>query len=254
MLAVTSIQFVPRDRFPQAPRPFVLESPDMPSTTASPKRPRRLALWLGFVLALTTLSYLGQAGDGEQAEDLAYRYDFAIAGLVVDALLLGVVFLIAWGLPWREVFALRRPERWGRSLALVGAGLVAILVVGALLNPFLDAGEEQGLVPEDWDPDRAGAFAVFAILVVVGAPIFEELTYRGLGFGLLAPYGTWLAVAVTALLFGASHGLLEGLPILVLFGVVLGVVRARTASVYPPMLLHATFNGLALATVPLGVG
>jgi membrane protease YdiL (CAAX protease family) len=70
--------------------------------------------------------------------------------------------------------------------------------------------------------------------------------YRGLGFTLLAPYGTWIAILVTGLLFGAAHGLVLGFPILSLFGILLGWLRSKTGSVYPCMFVHAIFNATAL--------
>jgi len=82
--------------------------------------------------------------------------------------------------------------------------------------------------------------------VHLAAPAVEELTYRGLGLSLVTPYGPWLAVIVTGILFGAAHGLLIALPVLAFFGIVVGWLRVRTDSIYPPMLLHATFNGTAL--------
>ena len=71
---------------------------------------------------------------------------------------------------------------------------IGILIVGAALDPFLDAGEEQGLTPSEWDSGRAAAFAANAIVVVGIAPVIEELTYRGLGFSLLRPYGEAAAI------------------------------------------------------------
>jgi membrane protease YdiL (CAAX protease family) len=64
---------------------------------------------------------------------------------------------------------------------------------------------------------------------------------------LLARFGTVLAVAGTAAAFAADHGLVEGFPALFLFGVAVAIVRVRTGSLYPGMLLHACFNSLALA-------
>jgi hypothetical protein len=62
-------------------------------------------------------------------------------------------------------------------------------------------------------------------------------------------------VTVTSLAFGLAHGLVVALPVLTIFGVVLGVLRVRTDSVYPPIVLHAFFNGAALiAAVTLDVG
>ena len=74
----------------------------------------------------------------------------------------------------------------------------------------------------------------------------EELTYRGLGFTLLSPYGTWVSILVTGVLFGLAHGLLVALPVLTAFGIVIGWLRARTDSIYPAIVLHALFNGAAL--------
>jgi membrane protease YdiL (CAAX protease family) len=63
-----------------------------------------------------------------------------------------------------------------------------------------------------------------------------------------------LAILVTGALFGLTHGLLIGLPVLAFFGVIVGWLRVRTDSVYPGMLLHGTFNGVALIAAVSGVG
>lgn len=214
----------------------------------------RLVAWLIFVLALTALAYAGRLGDSEPPEDIAYRYSYAIAAAVQYAVMLGILLLIARGLPARELFGLRRPPSWPRALGLAAIALVAIWVVSAALSPFLDATDEQGLVPDEWDSSRAGAFAAFFVVVAFIAPAVEELTYRGLGFSLLAPYGTTVAILATGLLFGLAHGLLVALPVLTFFGIAIGWLRARSASIYPPMALHATFNATALVVSVTGVG
>jgi hypothetical protein len=43
-----------------------------------------------------------------------------------------------------------------------------------------------------------------------------------------------------------AHGLLEGLPILIVFGSGLAFLRAQTDSVYPGMVVHGIFNAVAL--------
>ena len=214
----------------------------------------RLVAWLIFVLALTALSYAGRLDGSEPPDDIAFRYGYAIAAAVQYAVMLGILLLIARGLDVHRVFALRRPASWWRALGYAAVALVAIWIVGAALSPFLDATEEQGLVPDEFDSSRAGAFAAFFVVVVFVAPAVEELTYRGLGFALLAPYGAPLAIVVTGLLFGLAHGLLIALPVLTFFGFAIGWLRWRSDSIYPPMLLHATFNGTALILSVAGVG
>jgi uncharacterized protein len=214
----------------------------------------RLVAWLTFVLALTALAYAGRLGDSEPPEDIAYQYRYAIAAAVQYAVMLGILLLIARGLPVRELFALRRPRSWWHALGFSAITLVAIWIVSAALSPFLDATEEQGLVPDEWDSSRAGAFAAFFVVVAFVAPAVEELTYRGLGFSLLAPYGTIVAILVSGVLFGLAHGLLVALPVLTFFGIAIGWLRARTDSIYPPMALHAAFNATALIVSVAGVG
>jgi membrane protease YdiL (CAAX protease family) len=217
------------------------------ATPVETRYPRsRLIGWLVFVVAFAALGYASRFAGGDTPDDLAYHYSSSVAAVVQYAFMLGILLLIARGLPKRELFALHRPASWPRALGLTAGALVAIWIVGGALSPFLDATDEQGLVPKGWDSSRAGAFIAFFVAVTALAPIVEELTYRGLGFTLLAPYGQRTAIIVTGVLFGAAHGLLLALPVLVAFGIAVAWVRARTGSVYPGMLLHGTFNGVAL--------
>ena len=66
-------------------------------------------------------------------------------------------------------------------------------------------------------------------------PFAEELTYRGLGYSLLIPFGRWPTIFLVGLLFGLAHGLLVSLPIIVAFGCALAWIRDRTDSVVPGM-------------------
>ena len=73
----------------------------------------------------------------------------------------------------------------------------------------------------------------------------------GLGGGdtvavLLPPHGQTAAILVIGVTFGLWHGLIEALPVLIIFGIGLAYLRSRTNSIYPGMILHATFNGAAL--------
>ena len=161
--------------------------------------------------------------------------------------MLGILLLIARGLADpRDVRAAQARVLASGARSLPRRRCFAIWLVGAALEPFLDANGEQGLVPDEWDSSRAAPFAAFFVTVAVVAPVVEELTYRGLGYSLLAPYGPWVAVVVTGILFGLSHGLLVALPILAFFGLVVGWLRMKTDSVYPSMILHGVFNGVAL--------
>jgi membrane protease YdiL (CAAX protease family) len=196
---------------------------------------------------MALLAYSSRATGGKPPEDALYQWGTAASAAIVYAVVLALVLLIARGGPARELLALRPPSSWARAFGWALAVFVLVLIAGAALDPFLDAGEEQGLTPSEWDSDRAAAFAANAIVVAAIAPVVEELIYRGLGYSLLRPYGLASAIVGVGLAFGLAHGLIEALPILSLFGMGLAWLRERTDSVYPPILLHAAFNGFALA-------
>lgn len=209
--------------------------------------------WRVTVRGETTLALDGSEGSGAYTGggtiavgDLLYRWSTVVGGAVQYALILALVLFIARGLA-PAVLGLRPPSSWRGAAGWIAASIVAIWVIGAALNPFLEAGEEQGLVPQDWDPDRAAAFAANFVVVALVAPVVEELTYRGLGFAAVQQFfGGGAAVVVTSLAFGLAHGLVIALPVLAIFGLILGWLRLRTSSLYPPIILHAIFNGAAL--------
>jgi hypothetical protein len=207
----------------------------------------RLVGWAILVGILATISYAANLADaGDPPDDVLYRWSTAIGGLVQYAIIAAIVLALCRGLA-RETLGLRRPDSWRSAIGKTLLALVAIWVVGAVLNVFLEAGEEQGLVPDGWESDRAAPFAANFVVVALVAPVVEELTYRGLGFAALrSAFGVGAAVAVTSLAFGLAHGLVVGLPVLTIFGAILAWLRLRTDSLYPPIVLHAVFNGAAL--------
>jgi membrane protease YdiL (CAAX protease family) len=198
------------------------------------------------VLFLVVVGYASRVAGGDPPKDALYQYDTAIGGVLIYGILLAVLVLIARGLPAREFFALHRPASWPKALGLSLLSYIVILTGAALILWALDAGDEQGLAPEDWDSSRAGAYAANFVSVALVGPIVEELMYRGAGMTLLARYGPLLAVLVTGVAFGLGHGLVLALGALVLFGIVTAVLRLRTGSVYPCIIVHCVFNATSL--------
>lgn len=208
--------------------------------------PGRTVGWLVLVAVLAAISYAGRLSAGQPDRDVLYQYSSAVGAAIQYGILLGVLLLIGRGLDLRELLALRSPPSWWRAAGLAVAAFVSIYVVAGAVDVFLDPAEEQGLTPERWEPDRAGAYAANFAAVALLAPVVEELVYRGAGVSLLERWGRWLAVLVTAVAFAAAHGLLEAFPILFFFGVALAWLRLRTESIVPCIAVHALFNAAAL--------
>lgn len=202
--------------------------------------------WFAFAATFSVLNYAARFSGPEPPKDVAYRWESSIAAVVQFALILAIVLLIARGREKREFFALRGPLSWGQAAAISIAVIVGILIMAQTLAPFVDPEAEQGLTPTYWDPDRIAQFAAYAFAVTIAGPIVEELMFRGAGFSLLEPFGKWTAIVAVGVTFGLVHGLLEGLPIIMAFGLGLAYLRSQTQSLYPCVLLHSAFNATAL--------
>jgi membrane protease YdiL (CAAX protease family) len=142
--------------------------------------------------------------------------------------------------------------RWGLGDAPLGfaAGLLTQLILIPLLyGPIfwltdLDSSDLED--PARGLTDRAtNSFGVAMLILIVGigAPIVEEIFYRGLlQRSLERRFGVWTGILGSAVLFGVSHFQLLQLPALVMFGVVLGVLAQRTGRLAAPIAAHIVFN------------
>lgn len=99
--------------------------------------------------------------------------------------------------------------------------------------------------------------AVVGLLVALGAPIVEELFFRGLllrslerAFGFMPKgFGATLAIVVSAVIFGLVHAETLQLLGLVAFGLVLGTLAHTTGRLGPSTVAHAAFNAVAVISL-----
>lgn len=87
---------------------------------------------------------------------------------------------------------------------------------------------------------QTNSFSMFLYLGL-GAPVVEEIVFRGAILRGLERYGKWFAVLISALLFGVFHGNLIQSPYAFLVGLVLGYVALRYNIVWA-MVLHMINN------------
>ncbi|MDQ1445467.1 MAG: protease family protein [Acidimicrobiaceae bacterium] len=220
-----------------------------------PNQPKRWGLGhalIGYVVAyllagLAVGVYAGLAGVHEGQRTL---------GLAI-ASLLGL-----WtGMAGAVVFAVRRqpggtlPSEFGLAFqwsdvplgAAVGLAsqlfLVRLLYLPFQLNDPDLARKLEKPARELTDLAHGPAFAVLAVLITVGAPLVEELFFRGLlQRSLLRRLGPVWAVGLSAAAFGLAHYQPLQLLGLVAFGVVLGLLAWRTGRLGPGIIAHVFFN------------
>jgi len=122
-------------------------------------------------------------------------------------------------------------------VSLVLASLVAVVVTrftGPLSSTAGDIGVNQSGV----------VLVLFVLLAMFGAPIVEEIAFRGLLFGALskARVNEYLVVIITALVFALFHFEPKRFVILFVIGLILGEVRRRTGSTSAAIVAHIVNN------------
>jgi membrane protease YdiL (CAAX protease family) len=220
-----------------------LEAPYSPEDAVSDARARRALAFSAFMLL-----FLYYAASWLQTAE--FRADRPFRGVAITlwgfVLLPALVYPLLARVPYRETLGLRGAP--ARSFLLVPplalAALVLVTAYMALQNQFLHAPRALDEVFRDLigkaDLGLLPALGLFA----VSPGICEELLWRGAVQGELEPRRRPVRTAVTVgLLFGLFHLSVHRFVPTALLGALLAVVRHRSGSVIPCMLLHAIYNG-----------
>jgi membrane protease YdiL (CAAX protease family) len=218
---------------------------------------------LGPVLGLLLLG-LGLAGmvlAASLTRDLGLR-------LTLMAGELGLVLpgLIALGgrTPLAETLALQRLGVRSALLSVVAGAALWVFSLG-LMNVqvlfwkppevFLETFRELHRALRPRNPLDA---MVSVVAIAILPATCEELLFRGVVLpSFLRTTGPLLAVGMSALLFGVIHVqylpgqplMLDRVPFAIAVGVFLGLLRLRSASLWPPVIAHATLNTLTFVVV-----
>ncbi len=83
------------------------------------------------------------------------------------------------------------------------------------------------------------ALAIFAVIL---APIFEELFFRKVIIDRLAPYGEWMAIVLSSVLFGLFHCNLSQFFYATALGLIFGFLYLKTRKIIYTVILHAIIN------------
>jgi membrane protease YdiL (CAAX protease family) len=149
---------------------------------------------------------------------------------------------------------IRRFTLYGAGLALAAYGAY-IGFVGTFYAPFIQP--EQQDITRDLGVDESTLAAIVGgILIVVLAPISEEIFFRGFFFGALRTRLTlWPAAAISATIFGLLHlssGDLSVVPPLIVLGLLLAWLYEYNGSLGPPIMLHMINNAIAYSVLTFG--
>lgn len=204
-----------------------------------------------------TGSMLAKPEAGADAEAQVWPFVTALLASQVSAIVLTLLASRAFDSRPRDVLALAPPAQGARiylsafalMLALFGAYSVAVWLI------------DPATIVKDLRPFsammRSDAWLLAFIAIAVGAPLMEELLFRGFLLSALANSRLGFAAGslVTALCWTALHASYSwiGLVEVLAAGLYFSWLLWRTGSLLVPMFCHAAYNaGVALALIVYG--
>ena len=157
------------------------------------------------------------------------------------------------GAPAAEYLGLRS---FSIKATLVGLPIIILYIVSySLIYNLFDTTAETDVMLDVYATTASPVLLWLA--VVVFAPVFEEILFRGFlytGFR-SSRIGVVGAVIITSLLWAGSHlqYQLFGIILIFILGIILGIVRQKTGSLWVPMIMHGFNNLLAMILLALDI-
>jgi CAAX protease family protein len=199
------------------------------------------ALAAGVALAIP-FSIIGNDGHG----DLTTFGNVGVQAMTELGFLLVPMALAAhYGAPTLALILARLGLRRFRPSALkwMGATVVAYLVFTAVYVAVFGEPHQEDIA------EGFGAVPVQVLLIVILAPLSEEICFRGMLYGgLRTRLPAVPAALLGGLVFGGLHALtgISAVPPLVAFGFLLCLLYEKTGSIVPGIVLHMLNNSVAL--------
>ncbi len=204
---------------------------------------------IGGSLLLIRLSGLSASGSLKTGTPLLFMLtaQFAmIAGALWAVRLKGDRIAIA--------LALKQPAGGVATYAKAMAAMLAVVAIYTGVSYFIVGHDPKNDLAEMVDLFRGAWWPVALLVIGVGAPLSEELLFRGFLQSALVPsrLGYWGASLVTTTFWTSLHAgySLVGLIEVFVIGIVFAIILRRTGSLWVTIVCHGIYNtGIALLLI-----
>lgn len=173
-----------------------------------------------------------------------------ISGIAISALT--VLFIRVKGCSIIDYLALY--EIQGRDiLKWMGVSLVFVTVTDIVLNYLINRPFYPDWLIDVWNSGKTSLGLYVGFLIA--APVFEEILFRGFAYKGIAESsaGPWTAIVLTSVSWGFLHSQYDFIDTtyVIACGLLLGMARWLTGSIYTAMAMHMFINLLSIVQVSL---
>ncbi|MDH3272183.1 MAG: ABC transporter permease subunit [Gemmatimonadota bacterium] len=211
--------------------------------------PREVLTWfVGFWVVFFVVSLWFGEALGVRGQVLVNLWVIFLGG--------SILLIRRYGLDVRETLQLYAPHWRAWPAVIIGAPSALVLAIGlfGLVNRYLFPVPESLL--ESFGQSLTADISLWQLIIFVTIMpgVLEEIAFRGVLLSGLRKHlkKPWLAVLVSAAIFGVFHVSLFRIVPTAFLGVVLALVVVRTGSIFPAMLWHFLNNFLAVVPQEMG--
>lgn len=200
-----------------------------------------------FIMPIALFAVLRSLRPGFQVSDLSGVVQILIQGFLLLLLVGFIVFMIRVVHGQPLLHSLRWVRREQFSVVFFGAAGAFLAVTVLLVSRFFPPAGESPLEKLLSTPASIVAFVIYGILL---APLLEETIFRGFLYTVLADvFSPRVAVPVVSVLFAGLHvnqlsGNWPAVFVILGVGYVLTLVRQRTDSLIPSVIMHTAYNAM----------
>jgi hypothetical protein len=209
------------------------------------------AFGVGLIVTIVVVGMVA-AVTGTEADDDSPTFTIVatlVQSLVFLATAVGFASLSARPRAWH--FGLRRTPLWP-AVGWAALGMFAFYVFSIVYTVIARPDVEQGITESLGADEGTVGLIAAGLMVMVAAPVAEEVFFRGFFYrALRSRFAVPAAAAIDGLLFGIIHFDFSGLdalllvPPLAVLGIVFCLVYEVTGSIFPVIALHALNNAIA---------
>ncbi len=125
--------------------------------------------------------------------------------------------------------------------------IIVVMMLTLIFGDYAPSGRPLALVDSIQTPADLLALIV---VVAIGAPLVEELFYRGvIQRSLVERFGPWVGIGVASLLFGAVHFSWADMAPLTVVGAGFGLLAHKYGRLLPAIIAHMAFNTVTLVAL-----
>lgn len=187
-----------------------------------------------------------------QQQELVNSSVFSMAGnLFIIFVSLVIILLIARFAMKINFSEMMRPRKGnaGQAAKWFPLCLTLNVLVSIVISYFTFYMNQMGVTVPESDlsirqPSTAAVVLQIAYVIILG-PIAEEILYRGIILTLLKPFGKFMAVFFSALIFGLMHGNIPQAASAFASALIFGAVAIQCNSIIPTVIIHIVNNMFA---------